>query len=251
VYRISRAEKLHGKISAVLIKDFFPEMEPYSRELKHFKYYDFKVEPAMILELDPGWRTFEDYLAAMSSKYRKRAKTVIKKGAAIQVRSLSAEEILENGKRIMELFDAVHLKAKFRLATLTIGYFAEMKRTFADTFRMDAYYIGEKMVGFRSTFILEDGTDAHFVGLDYGVNREHDVYQNMLYDFVKDTFATGKKKLYMGRTASEIKSTIGAEPYELYCYVRHRNPLHNRFIKPFISQVQPSEWIMRNPFKED
>jgi hypothetical protein len=251
IYRISRADKLHGKVNGVLVKDFYPEMEKFSAELQHYKYYQFNVEPAMVLDLEPEWKTFNDYLDAMSSKYRKRAKTIIKNGAAIKVRSLSAEEIKKNGKRIMELFDNVHLKAKFRLASLTADYFAEMKREFGDDFMLHAYYVDEKMAGFRTTIIAHDHSDAHFVGLDYTVNREHDVYQNMLYDYVKETFDSGKKKLFLGRTASEIKSTIGARPVNLFCYTRHRNPLSNRLIKHFISQVKPTEWVQRNPFKEE
>jgi hypothetical protein len=251
IYRVSRADKLFGKVSAVLVKDFDPGMEKFSKELKHFKYYDFRVEPAMILDLDPAWKNFEDYLGAMSSKYRKRAKTIMKNGSALKIRSLSASEIQKNGERIMQLFDAVHLKAKFRLASLTIGYFAELKRVFGDDFMLHAYFLGDTMVGFRTTIVTPHSTDAHFVGLDYSVNRDHDVYQNMLYDYVKETFDRGRRTLFLGRTASEIKSTIGAKPLELYCYARHRNPLHNRFIKPFISSVKPSEWIQRNPFKEE
>lgn len=250
IYRISRADKLHGKINGVLVKDFFPEMEKYSSELKHYKYYEFNVEPAMALNLDPKWENFDDYLNAMSSKYRKRAKTILKNADSLRIVSLDAAEIATNGKRIMELFDNVHLKAKFRLASLTAGYFAGLKKTFGDKFLLHAYYLHDKMVGFRTSILTAHALDAHFVGLDYTVNREHDVYLSMMYDYVKETFDTKSTCLFLGRTASEIKSTIGAKPIQLYCYTRHRNPLSNRLIKHFISHVKPSEWIQRNPFKE-
>jgi hypothetical protein len=251
IYRISRADKLHGKVNGVLVKDFYPGMEKYSGELRHFNYYEFQVEPAMVLDLEEDWATFNDYLNAMSSKYRKRAKTIIKNGAALEVRSLSEAEIRANGVRIMELFDNVHLKAKFRLASLTIDYFGAMKQEFGEDFNLHAYYVDGKMAGFRTTIVAHDHTDAHFVGLDYTLNREHDIYQNILYDYVKEAFARKKKRLFLGRTASEIKSTIGARPVNLYCYTRHRNPLSNRLIKHFIANVKPTEWVQRNPFKEE
>ena len=72
----------------------------------------------------------------------------------------------------------------------------------------------------------------------------------MLYDYVKEAIENSSKKLLLGRTASEIKSTVGAEALELTCYIRHRNPLSNRIIKPFVDFLKPSEWIPRNPFKE-
>lgn len=251
IYRTRRGDKLHGQVAAVLIKDFYNDTLEQSSELTKFDYAPFLVEPNMIIDIDKKWKTFDGYLNAMSSKYRKRASAIIKKGAKIERRELSADEILENGKRIMELYDAVHLKAKFRLASLTLEYFAEMQRVLPDNYFFIAYYIGDKMVAFRTTFVDEHSIEAHFVGLDYKVNRQHDVYLNMLYDYAKEGIERGVERIYLGRTASEIKSTLGAKAHDLTCYVRHRNPVSNRVIKPFIEYLRPSEWIPRNPFKDE
>jgi hypothetical protein len=251
IYRVRRGDKLHGQVAAVLVKDFYNEDTKHSKELEKFDYSSFLVEPNMIIELDKKWKCFDDYLAAMTSKYRKRAKAIIKKSQTVVRKELSYEEILENRKRIMELYDAVHLKAKFRLASLTIDYFADMKRMLPDNFTLTAYYVDGKMAAFRTTFIDGHSTEAHFVGLDYKINPQHDIYFNMLYDYAKEGIERGVSKVYLGRTASEIKSTLGAKAYDLTCYVRHRNPLSNRIIRPFIDYLKPSEWIPRNPFKDE
>jgi hypothetical protein len=248
IYRISRAEKLRGKIAAVLVKDFYNSSIEFTKELEEYKYHDFLVEPNMKIEI--LWNSFDDYLQAMSKKYRNRAKTVVKKGIEIERKIFSVADILLNEKQVQELYNNVHLKAKFRMASLTVSYFAEMKKTRGDRFNFVAYYHNNKIIGFRTTFILEQETEAHFIGLDYSINKELDLYQNILYDYVKEAIENSSKKLLLGRTASEIKSTIGAEAEELTCYIRHRNPLSNRIIKPFIDNLKPSEWIPRNPFKE-
>jgi len=36
----------------------------------------------MVLALDPAWRTYEDYLAALDAKYRRKVKDIAKKLAA-------------------------------------------------------------------------------------------------------------------------------------------------------------------------
>lgn len=251
VYRVRRANKLHGQVAAVLIKDFEDSSLPNSRVLEKYDYYGFSVEPAMILDLDKGWKTFDDYLNAMSSKYRRRAKAVIKKGEVVERRTFGYEDIISNKEQIEKLYDAVHLKAKFRLASLTMDYFAGMQKEMPGNFTFTAYYTGDKMVGFRTTFIDDHSAEAHFIGLDYKLNRLYDVYQNILYDYVKEAFDWGVPRVYMGRTASEIKSTLGAQPHDLTCYVRHRNTVSNKLIKPFIEYLKPSEWIQRSPFKED
>lgn len=250
IYRLRRAEKLRGKVSAVLVKDFYQERIASADELKQYKYYRFSVEPNMIIDLEPDWGAFEHYLGAMSKKYRKRALGIIKKGEVLKRRELSAAEIRANARRIGELYHNVHLKAKFRLASLSVDYFAEMQSAFPKEYKLVAYYLEGDLVAFRTSFITPGYTEAHFVGLDYGPNREHEIYQNMLYDYVREGIEAGVSQVHLGRTASEIKSTVGARAFDIACYVRHSNPLSNRIIRPFIEYLRPEEWIPRNPFKE-
>ncbi|MBL7884945.1 MAG: hypothetical protein JNL69_12810 [Bacteroidia bacterium] len=136
------------------------------------------------------------------------------------------------------------------MATLTPSYFYEMKNELKEEFTFTAYYLNKKIVGFKTSFLLKNELEAHFIGLDYEINKEYELYQNILYDYVNEGIEYGAKKIYLGRTASEIKSNVGAKAYELTCYIRHRNPLSNRIIKPFIDYLKPTEWIPRNPFKE-
>ena len=248
IYRITNAEKLRGKIAIVLVKDFYASSVKHTKEFAEYKYHDFLVEPNMVLDIH--WNTFEEYLNAMSKKYRNRAKNIVKKGSEIERKDFSVEDIKANSKQLLHLYNNVHLKAKFRMASLTLSYFAEMKNVLGDKFNFVGYYHEQKLIGFRSTFILEDEIEAHFVGLDYSINKELELYQNILYDYVKDGLNKKVKHLFLGRTASEIKSTLGAEALELTCYIRHRNPLSNRIIKPFVDYLRPSEWVPRNPFKE-
>ena len=251
IYRISRSEKLRGKIAAVLVKDFYKTSVKHAKELEEFKYHDFLVEPNMILKIESVWNTFDDYLNAMSKKYRSRAKGIIKKGNVIERKTFGLEEIKLHSKEIHELYSEVLSKAKFRLATLPLEYFSEMKKKMKESFQITGYFFNEKFVGFKSSFLLKNELEAHFVGIDYSLNKEYELYQNILYDYVKDAIAADKKILHLGRTASEIKSNIGAKAHELTCYARHRNPLSNRIIKPLIDHLQPEEWTPRNPFKEE
>ncbi len=248
IYTVSKTEKLRGKIAAVLVKDFHVTEDSALDELEEFNYHDFLAEPNMVLKIQ--WDDFDSYLNAMSKKYRHRAKSIIKKGQELLRKDFTVEEIKKNEEEIAQLYKNVHSKAKFRLATLPAGYFAEMKKKLADNFIFTAYYYESRLVGFRSSFILNMAIEAHFVGIDYDLNKQLELYQNILYDYVKESISLSASQLFLGRTASEIKSTIGAEAVELKCYIRHHNPLSNRIIKPFVDYLKPAEWIPRNPFKE-
>lgn len=248
IYSIGKTEKLRGKIAAVLVKDFYITENHAADELQEFNYHDFLAEPNMILGIQ--WETVEAYLNAMSKKYRHRAKGIIKKGEVMERRIFSLADIEKNETAIDSLYKNVHLKAKFRLATLPANYFAEMKRELGEKFVFTGYYYEEKLIGFRTSFVLDKALEAHFIGIDYSLNKQLELYQNILYDYVKEAIAIHTAQLFLGRTASEIKSTIGAEAVELKCYIRHHNPLSNRIIKPFVDYLKPAEWIPRNPFKE-
>lgn len=248
IYRIGTIEKLRGRIAAILIKDFYASSLDYARELEEYKYHDFLVEPNMIVQIK--WNSFEEYLNSMSKKYRNRAKGILKKGEGIERKNFDAAAIMANADKIQKLYDNVHQKADFSLVSLTIPYFAELKRTLADDFIFTAYYHGTDLIGFRTSLILMDAIEAHFIGLNYEVNKTLELYQNMLYDYVQEAIQNNKNKLFLGRTASEIKSTVGAEAHQLTCYIRHRNSLSNRIIKPFVDFLKPSGWVPRSPFKE-
>jgi hypothetical protein len=248
IYDVSRIEKLRGKIAAVLVKDFYLTEDHAADELSEFKYHNFLAEPNMILPIQ--WETFDAYLNAMSKKYRHRAKGIVKKGEEMERRIFSVEEIITNEREIAQLYKNVHLKAKFRLATLPVNYFTEMKKELKEDFVFTAYYVENKLAGFRTSFVLEKAIEAHFIGIDYELNKQLELYQNILYDYVKEAISMHTGQLFLGRTASEIKSTIGAEAVELKCYIRHHNPLSNRIIKPFVDYLKPAAWIPRNPFKE-
>ncbi|MGL4598788.1 MAG: GNAT family N-acetyltransferase [Bacteroidia bacterium] len=244
---ITQEDRKEGLISCILIKDFY-EIQA-SKKLRRARYHEFKVEPEMIVAILKDWNTFDDYLADMSKKYRNRAKSVLKKSAAMMVRELDDVAIALHADRLMELYSAVHRKAKFRLSALTADYFIGMKKKFPKQFRFFVYELDGKIVGFRTTVRLDDSLEAHFIGLDYAVNEELALYQRMLYDFVNDSIEARVANLLLGRTAAEIKSTVGAQAYNLVCYIRHRNAFSNQIIRPFIDYLRPSEWTPRSPFK--
>ena len=95
----------------------------------------------------------------------------------------------------------------------------------------------------------QDNLDAHFIGIDYSKNKEFGVYTRILNDYVRLGIETKAKQINLGRTASEIKSTLGAKPETLTCYFKHRRKLTNAFIKPFVKNVTIKTFKQHQPFK--
>lgn len=240
------------KFSVILVKDYYASHKQKPEVLLTKKrYHSFGVEPEMILKINPEWNAFTDYLSSMSKKYRNRTKSVLKHSSQLVEHHLDEKGLRSVINDIYPLYAKMHQKARFRLAALTPHYFVEMKRLFPAQFGVKMYTLHGKAVGFRSFFLNGEQLEAHFIGVDYHLNKEHDIYNRILYDFVDDTIKTGRNELLLGRTAAEIKSTIGAVPHNLTCYIRHRNSFSNQIIRPFIDYLKPTEWTPRSPFKNE
>lgn len=249
---ISREEKLRGTISATLVKDFYKRSLPKTKVMEENKFIEFTVEPNMIVQIPAELKSVNEYVARFSKKYRNRAKGIFKAGAGIERRDLLADEVKKHNKSIYRLYNNVFANAKFKLVKLSEEYFFEMKKTFPETFFVSGYFLDDKLVAFDSGYYLHNNTlEAHYIGLDYEVNKQHELYQNILYHFIDKAILSGRRHLNLGRTAAEIKSTVGAKAQDLVCYIKPQNTVSKIMLKPFISFLQPSDWMPRNPFKEE
>lgn len=250
LYRLRRADKVNGQISAVMLKDFWPESKSEVSQLKKFDYRSFEIEPNMVVHLKEEWKTFDDYLASLTSKYRSKVKSVYKKSKAIDVKSLNAEDLKLHHNRLDELFKNVYSKADFKLVKFEAESFVDLKQGLGEKLIVNGYFKGELLVGFGFSLINGKTLDFNYVGIDYDFNREYALYQRMMFDQVKIAIEGFCEKLQLGRTATEIKSSLGAIPYEMKVLVRHRNTLSNKFIKPIIKSITAPEVIVRDPFKK-
>lgn len=250
---IGKKEKIRGKISAVLVKDFYTPIQGAPKCMFNTeKYIEFNVEPNMVVDIPCQVKNLHDYIALFSKKYRNRAKAILKSSENIISKNLTVEEIANNQTEFYKLYEQVYNNAKFKLVKLPENYFYECKKIFGERFVFTVFYRSGKPVAFCSAIDLNTSClEAHYIGFDYELNKELDLYQNILYEFLKQAIALNKKRLNLGRTAAEIKSTIGAKAQKLTCYVRPQNTVSKVVLKPFINFLQPSEWIPRNPFKEE
>ncbi|MBA4240783.1 MAG: hypothetical protein C0448_08650 [Sphingobacteriaceae bacterium] len=248
---VSRAEKLRGKISAILVKDFYEEGFGdkdcwYCTRFKHFN-----VEPNMIIDLPKGISNLTDYINCFSKKYRNRAKGILKASASLTKKRLSNEEVSFYKETMHALYTQVFNQAKFKLAHLSSNYFEDVVKANTNSFYVDAWFLEDKMLSFACGFCLENEVEAHYIGFDYAHNKEFELYQTILYSFIEQAILMHKAKINLGRTASEIKTTVGAKPHELLCYIKPQNTVSKLILKPFMQFLQPTEWIPRNPFKEE
>jgi hypothetical protein len=235
----------------VLVKDFDQrQLDALQPALAAQGYATCAFQPNMVLPLRPEWTSFEDYLAAMSSKYRVRARRAFKKAAQVACVELDEENIRRHLPQLHELYASVAASSEFNLIDLPTDYFLRLKNALPDEFRLFAYFREQTLIGFFTT--LRNGTEleAHFMGFQAAENRERQLYLNMLYEIVRLAIEEEKaSKVSFARTAMEIKSSVGAVPEQAYCGIRHFSRPVNRIVPLLVDYLAPpSDWRQRRPF---
>lgn len=236
-------------IDAFLLKDFVNESLFITDELKNYNYHPFSVEPNMILEINEDWISFEDYLNAIKTKFRVKAKKALQLSKEIIIKEVNDHNIENKLLKMTALYKKVVSNADFNLSHFNLESYKTLKSAFGEKYILKTYELDGKIVGFMSGMINQNSLDAHFVGLDYSLNRQYAIYQRMLYDYIQIAIAKKLKTLNFGRTASEIKSSVGAKPQDLTMYLRHKKGITNKIVKLFLQYIQPSPFRQHFPFK--
>ena len=237
------------EVSLRVFKDFWPQTVPSANRLIEKGFFDFKIDVNMVLKIHEDWKTINDYLMSMKTKFRTRANAVYRKSAPLIIKALNAQDITEESEHIVRLFDSVLEKSDFHIGTMNPKTFAACKENLGDDFIFMAYYMDEKMLGFSTAFRNANSLDANYVGLDYAYNESYDVYQRILYDYVELALQTKTTELQFGRTSETIKSAVGAVPVDMTIYIQHKRSLSNVILKKVIQSVVPSPFELRKPFK--
>jgi hypothetical protein len=248
---LESADNQYGPYAIVLAKEFAVLQQPeIIKKMKSAGFRKVSSLPVMMMQIPSAWDSFEDYLKAMSAKYRIRAKAARKKASGVISSSWGTDEIKRHISQIGQLYLNVYSKARFRLMRIDPVYFIQLKQNLGDRFRFEAYHSNEQFIGFRTSIQNGSSLDAHLIGLDYEANKEHSLYINMLYDYIQHALENKFTKIDFGRTAMEIKSTVGAVPVDFVPLVKIRNPLLNGLSCVLMENTAPEIWVQRHPFKE-
>lgn len=250
LYRIRRADRLHGQIDYVMIKDLDDARNAAATPLRDFSYRPLQTEPEMAMPIRPHWKDFAGYLADLTSNYRSKAKKIVKQVEDAGYRIERDVDVRAHDARLHALYSTVEQRASTRLSALPPGYFGALA-ALAGPQRMRCTLIrnDDDIVGFITT--IKDGSRAlgYYVGFDYAVNATVPLYLRLLQCLIEDAIALGCEELSFGRTAAEPKASLGAQAHASHVWLRHRMPAVNALIREVFTRVTPEEAPQRRPFK--
>jgi predicted N-acyltransferase len=241
--------------SAVMVKDLNAAQFPaVTAGLQASGYVPFRFEPNMVVEVAPDWHSLDDYLEAMTSKYRVRARRAFRKGAHLGCRSLTVRDLQVHEARLYALYTAVADRSDFSLLRLQPGYFARLKAAFGPAFKVIGYFDGDTLVGFCTVLRSGTASEVHFLGFDESYNASAQLYLNMLLASIRTGIEDfGSRRIVLGRTATVIKSSVGARPHTEQVWLRHSNCLVQALLPGLVRFLRPpmeAEVGVRHPFGE-
>ena len=122
------------KIHLTTIKDFSSE-EIDVFNIPEFKdYLKFSTQPNMTFPIRENWKKEQDYIDALSKKYRDQYKRTRKKAFGIEKRKMHLDEIIDNEALIYDLYFHVAENASFNTFFLAKNHFQIFKEKLKDKF---------------------------------------------------------------------------------------------------------------------
>lgn len=249
---LKRVSKFCKPLRGVLFKDLYDNNRTQKGLFLTNKFLSTKFQPRMVFHLDKEWNNFDDYLTAITSKYRVKVKKARSKIEDFEIRSLDADQILNYNFEINALFEEIISNVSFNALKFPEGYFANLKRSLGDEFEFYGFFKDDEFKGFFTIIHGTEEMEAHYIGVKNSDNKKYKIYFNILLELTRIGIEKGYSRINFSRTAMEIKSSVGAIGEDLNCYYKHPNPLFQavsiylfRFLKP--SRVK---WTPRSPFRK-
>lgn len=210
------------------------------------------ADPFMYILIRPHWITFDEYLKDMSSKYRTRTKRVYALSKELHFEKISGDQLKNNTSDCSELLFET-LKHK----TITLGKDLNHLlqcycNSLGEQFSIHKYYLNGKAIGFISYIHWQDEIHAMHLGYDIEKGTELHLYQRMMYDLIDYAIQQKVKRLNLGRTAPEIKSTFGAVPEENSMIFYTKNIFIQLLLEIYKRYFyKPTPFVLRHPFKNE
>lgn len=238
------------KVHIATFKDFPTEETAAFQQAGFQNYFQYSTQPNMVFDIPSHWKSEQDYITALTKKYRDQYKRARKKAEGIEKKKMNLEDIIKHEATIYGLYHHVAKNAHFNTFFLPKNHFRTFKEILKDRFLFYGYFLDEKLIGFNTLIKNGEVMDTYFLGYDENVQREKMLYLNMLYDMVAYSINKGFKEIIFARTALEIKSSIGAKPQEMFGFAKHSNSIADLAFEKVFCYLEPTVvWQERNPFK--
>lgn len=203
------------------------DVADFASELEGLGY--FRTDPWANTVIDIRWKTFDEYLAALRKRYRKRVRDDFKTSAALDFVLL--DSFADLAPTAVRLYENVLGHADFNLETLTPEFFAAVSEFEPAKLLVARHRDTGEVLGVNLLLFGETHMQNLFIGFDYERNQEFNLYFSLAEHSLRLAIERGCTAAYFGQDSYEFKSRLGAKPLPLAGFMKH--------------PVWPIHWLLR------
>ena len=200
--------------------------------------------------LEIRWADFKSYTDGMRKFYRRTIRHDQKAGVNLEFQI--ERDFGHLAPEVHRLYLNVLAKASTGFEALSEEFFREIgacEDARLVTARLKA--TGE-LVGVELLLLGETGMQDLYTGVNYDHNDECNIYFNLIYPGIAMACESGCQRLTTGQTSYKFKSRLGVETFDLFVFLKHRNPIINAILHRFhVVFCPPTETFKHHVFHDE
>lgn len=233
--------------SVLCFKEFSPSEARTLSPLGAMGYLQAPSLPTFALPL--RWSSFEHYLGAMRSGYRRQANATRSAVRAAGITTRIVDGFGAECPRIFALYEQVIDRAPVVLERLNLAFFERMAALGPES---RALLLERDGALLAAAVLLRAGDLETFLlaGIDYERGRDGQAYPGLVLAVVEEAIRSGARRLRMGQTSERLKTRLGAEAEGRVVLLRHHHPWGHRLLRAaqralFPARAVPARRVFR------
>src|SRR5689334_32841 len=225
----------------VVLKEFPAK---YRRPLERLRDAGFARVPSMpMTTLGIDYKNFEDYLSNMLSP-RTRGKVRRKLRAAERAQPAITMSVIGDVTPVVDevypLYEKVFERSPLQFEKLTREFLCEIGRRMPDKVRFFLWHQDNRLIAFGLCMVEGENLSHDYVGFDYSVAFDLNLYYRVFHDIIEWAIAHGYKQFYSGSLNYDPKWHLRQSLYPVDLYVRHTSDALNAVIRRLLPLLEPT-----------
>lgn len=229
-----------SRVRMIEFKDFMDADLRFLEPLQSMGYFKVDSYPTAILDID--FSSLNDYFSRLSYQTRKDLRRKIKKTKALGGLDIKVVNNIDDCiDEIHQLYLNIYNKNEVHFECLTKDFFKNFCRYMPEETRFFLYRVNDKLIGFNFCLVQQDALVDKYLGFDYTVSRQYELYYISFLNNVQWCLDNGKKSYLLSQGGYSTKRRLGARLIPLRALVRYVNPLITQIIRLFSRFLMPKK----------
>lgn len=215
--------------------------------LKHRRFGAMEAFPLARLEIKE--RSLEEYIQGLGKSTRKDVRRKLKKTQELTGIRIESRDSL-NGilDQVYSLYLNNYDRGDVSFEKLTPEYFSRLSENMPSVARFFIVWLNDKIVGFNLCFVKGDFCTDKYIGFDYSVAHEYNLYYVTWCHNIDWCIKHGIRYYQPGTCDYDPKIRLGCKLVPLYVYSKFLNPIIHCLTAPVLKMISPKNFdpVLRN-----